>query len=884
MSLALCSFLLLVLIFTLRADEAATDAENNHVKGIIGAIVDNTSRVGKEQIVAMEMAVEDFNIGSNQSLLLHIRTSKREPVHAVLAARDLINSQEVEAILGPQTWEETSLVAEIASHDQIPVLSFADATPNWAAEKWPFLLEASPNQYAQMKAIAAIVQSWEWHQVTVIYEDVGSSATGIIPHLSDALREVGAQISHVLALPPFIFNSSRLITKELQKLKSSPCRVFVVHLPLPLAEHLFEKVKKMKMMEKDYIWITTDSFTSLVHSINGATISSLMQGIIGVRSYIPEDNPQFQDFSKRFHKRFGSEYPEESNHEPGAFAVQAYDAVQSVASAMRESNKKGNNQTLLQSILLSDFFGLTGKVQFINQKVAPARIYQIINLVGRSYRELGFWTNGSDFSETIDNLATYNLSLKDLGQVVWPGAPLYTPKGWTEAATSEEPLRIGVPVGSEFKEYVRVAYDELRNVSDFDGFSIQLFKVTVELLPFHLPYEFLPFNGSYDDLVKQIYLKKFDAVVGDVAIVTKRLKHADFTHPYTESGLVMIVPLQKSSNKALLFMKPFTNAMWILTVIVSIYNGFVVWLIERNHGHELTGSAFQQTGTFLWLSFSSLFSLHGERLHSNLSRMTMVVWLFVALIISQTYTANLTSMLTVQGLEPTLDNIESLQNSNAIVGYSNASFVASYLIDVLKFKERNLRGYTSLQDYVNDLKSREIGAIFLEVAVAKIFLARYCKSFTTAGPTYKVGGFGFAFPKVSPLLPSVIEALLKVSESGKLRELETSMITAEKCIEVDLDDDISSLSPSSFWVLFVLTGATSTVALVIYAGHRRNWEFHQNLLVNRSIRTLILTVLKYWGHSKQRFSVKVCHSDSLPISQNLAEAVTVTPSSLSIEP
>ena len=51
----------------------------------------------------------------------------------------------------------------------------------------------------------------------------------------------------------------------------------------------------------------------------------------------------------------------------------------------------------------------------------------------------------------------------------------------------------------------------------------------------------------------------------------------------------------------------------------------------------------------------------GERLHSNLLRMTMVVWLFVALIIMQTYTANLISMLTVQHLGPTVTDVEALK-------------------------------------------------------------------------------------------------------------------------------------------------------------------------------------------------------------------------------
>jgi ABC-type amino acid transport substrate-binding protein len=123
--------------------------------------------------------------------------------------------------------------------------------------------------------------------------------------------------------------------------------------------------------------------------------------------------------------------------------------------------------------------------------------------------------------------------------------------------------------------------------------------------------------------------------------------------------------------------------------------------------------------------------------------MAMLAWLFVALVIMQTYTANLTSILTVQQLEPTVDDIETLQNSNAIVGYSSASFVGKYLVEVLRFNPKNIKTYTSPDEYARDLENREIEAVFLEVPVAKLFLARYCKGFTIAGPVYKVGGFGF---------------------------------------------------------------------------------------------------------------------------------------------
>ena len=107
----------------------------------------------------------------------------------------------------------------------------------------------------------------------------------------------------------------------------------------------------------------------------------------------------------------------------------------------------------------------------------------------------------------------------------------------------------------------------------------------------------------------------FDAVVGDVTIVARRYQHAEFTDPYTKSGLVMIVPvISKTSNRAWLFMKPFTMAMWILTAVINLYNGFVIWLLERNNCPELKGSVLNQMGMLIWLAFNTLFSINGNKI------------------------------------------------------------------------------------------------------------------------------------------------------------------------------------------------------------------------------------------------------------------------------
>ncbi|KAA8523964.1 hypothetical protein F0562_010605 [Nyssa sinensis] len=824
--------------------------EINHMNGIIGAIVDNSSRIGKEARVAMEMAIDDFNNKANQSLVLQIRNSQGDPVGAVLAARDLINTQQVQAILGPHTWEESALIADVGSQAHVPILSLADSTPQWATMRWPFLLQASPSQHIQMNAVAAIVQSWGWRRVTVIYED-NSAANGVISHLSDALREIGTEINQLLGLPPFTSS----LSEDLEKLKRDQCRVFVVHTSLPLAIRLFRQAKRMEMMGNGYVWITTDSIMSLVHSINASSIYS-MQGILGVKGYFQESGPRFQDFNTRFRRKFSTEHPEEENHEPGIFAVQAYDATWAVAPALVAGDKKMGGNQLLEKLMLIGFTGLNGKLQFTERKLAPAHIFQIVNVIGKSYRELGFWSQEVGFSERVDQTVNNSSSMENLGQVFWPGGPRFTPRGWT-LQTSDKPLRIGVPTGSPFKQFVNVAYDDRANTTTYTGFSIRIFEATMERLPYYLPYEFFPFTGTYDDLVKQVYLKNFDAVAGDVAIVGRRCQHAEFTHPYTESGLVMIVPVQPElSSKAWLFMKPFTKAMWVLILLVNIYNGFAVWLIERDHCPELRGSALNQIGTLLSLAFTTLFSLQGERLHSNLSRMAMVVWLFVALIITQSYTASLSSMLTVQRLEPTIADIETLKSSNAMVGYCKGSYVARYLMDVLHLKPNNIKNFAAAEEYVQAFREGEIAAAFLDVPFAKVFLAKYCKRFTIAGPTYKVGGFGFVFPKGSPVLADVNEALLNVSESGVLRELENSMTGSEKCVDVELAYGYGSLNPGSFWVLFIFTGGTSTAALAIYVILVK-WKFGNFMLEYRNIWTLILAVMKHWRHQRRRFSRRV---------------------------
>lgn len=63
-----------------------TTVETDHVRGSIGAIVDDSNRAGKEQKVAMDMAIEDFYDRTNQSYDFHMKICPgQQPYQQALA-------------------------------------------------------------------------------------------------------------------------------------------------------------------------------------------------------------------------------------------------------------------------------------------------------------------------------------------------------------------------------------------------------------------------------------------------------------------------------------------------------------------------------------------------------------------------------------------------------------------------------------------------------------------------------------------------------------------------------------------------------------------------------------------------------------------------------
>ncbi|KAK2976666.1 hypothetical protein RJ640_017409 [Escallonia rubra] len=810
----LISFLL-ILYF---APNLAADARTIN----IGAILDVGSRAGKEQKAALTVAVKNFNSNSEEhKLAIHFANSIGEPLQATYAAKHLVEEKQVKLITGMQTWQEATLVADVGKQAQVPVLSFAAAaiTPPLTQLRWPYLLQMATNSSAEMNCIAAIVQSFNWRRVIVIYEyDMSGSESGILALLSQALQSVGSEIEHLVLLPPSssLSDPKEIVRDEIAMLLSKQSRVFIVlKASLPLATHLFKEAKKIGLMGQESAWIVSDAVSGLLDSVHTSLISSL-EGALGIKTYYSEETTAFLHFKAQFREIFRLEYMQEDNLEPGIHALRAYDSITAISKTLKAlgTDSTDLSKNLLEGISSSNFGGLSGDIRFLDGKLSESPVYRIVNIGGKRYRELAFWSSKFGFSGNLNSDQSGKNRLSP-SLIIWPGdLEARVPKGWAMPTVMKK-MRIGVPNGSFSDKLVKVESTD-SSKKRYDGFCIEVFEEVVKILErnYSFPYDFFSFGGTYGELIDSVTNKSFDAVVGDVTILANRSLYVEFTQPFAESGLSMLVPVSEA-HKAWMFFKPLSLEMWVVTCALLSCTMLAVWFFEhQTKNPEFEGPWKDQLATSMWFIFSSLFYAHREKIQSNYTKVVVVAWFFVVMVLTSSYTASLSSMLTVQKLEPKLKDIDWLRRTNATVACDGRTFVPDYLKRVLRLN--NIKSVVNPHDYPKEFDSGNITAAFLELPYEKVFRQEYCNRYTTTGPTYRFGGFGFVFQKGSPIAADVSEAILILSEDGTLKRMEKKWLSPSKNCSSDTTTGTDSLSLKSFWGLYTIAAVTCAACFLVF--------------------------------------------------------------------
>ncbi|KAJ3695386.1 hypothetical protein LUZ60_000763 [Juncus effusus] len=772
--------------------------------------------------------------------------------------------------MGPRTSTETEFVANMCNRSQVPLLSFSATSPSISPTQLPFFVRATINDSSQSIPIASFIQYFGWRAAVPIYED-SEYGSGIIPSLDDALQSVGTNIPDRVVISTEATNDH--IDIELYRLKSLQTRVFIIHMVPALASRLFLRAKVLDMMSVGYVWIVTDSVGDVFETLDPSVVRS-MEGVIGIRPYVSYSD-KINKFSIRFKARFLQDNPAREVVNPNLYQLWAYDDVWAMATAIEIANMKnmsfvvprsgatdlsriGISQTgpkLLQVIVESNFDGLAGKFRLVDNQL-QLLAFEIVNVVGKSTRGIGFWTQDNGIIREINSSLANNNTNNSLKSIIWPGDSTEVPKGWV-ILTSGKVLRILVPVKEGFNVFVNISEPIKANVStsEVTGYCIDVFKAALSKLPYAVPYEFYPLVDSYDNLVYEVYLKNYDAAVGDITIRFNRTTYVDFTMPYTESGVSMVAPIKPDPSTSMwIFLKPLTTTLWLTSLAFFLFTGFVIWLIEHRINPDFRGTPWKQFGLIFYFAFSTCLCSQGEvgkqlvtvcgdnmglcgthphiKLHGK----------------SDIYADCTTTH------SPTVTDISQLLKQGDYVGYQDGTFVKGVLLK-LGFDESKLKSYNSSDQYADALSKGSanggVAVIFDEIPYLKVFLSHYCDKYTMTGPIYKTDGFALVFPRGSPLLLDMSRAVLSVTEGPEMIEIERKWLIGESTTCPNKSANLggsSSLSFRSFAGLFIITGSVSGFMLLVYLAMFIYKEKDELISMATPDRSFLEIVKLWFGH------------------------------------
>ncbi|CAN5909093.1 transporter substrate-binding domain-containing protein [soil metagenome] len=198
------------------------------------------------------------------------------------------------------------------------------------------------------------------------------------------------------------------------------------------------------------------------------------------------------------------------------------------------------------------------------------------------------------------------------------------------------------------------------------GISVDLWTEIAKALGYQFELVPMPFPG----LLPSLEGAKVDVAVGAITMTAEREERVDFTHPFYQTGLAIAIPREADSAGWAVVGRLFSwqFASLVLGLAVLLFGvGTLLWLLERHRNREqFGGTPFQGLGQSFWWAAVTMTTVgYGDKAPVTLGgRLVAIVWMFAALIMVSTFTAAITSALTVGSLQGTIAGPQDLRRAN----------------------------------------------------------------------------------------------------------------------------------------------------------------------------------------------------------------------------
>ena len=165
---------------------------------------------------------------------------------------------------------------------------------------------------------------------------------------------------------------------------------------------------------------------------------------------------------------------------------------------------------------------------------------------------------------------------------------------------------------------------------------------------------------------------QFDLALGAITVSAERESVLDFSHPVTSSGLAIATRAESRAGwQAVLVALGSPSFLritgWLLLLLFVL--GSLVWLAERRRNPEqFGGNAAEGIASGFWWAAVTMTTVgYGDKAPVTLvGRLLALLWMIAALVVVSTFTAAITSALTIGQLSNRIQSAEDLKGKRLL--------------------------------------------------------------------------------------------------------------------------------------------------------------------------------------------------------------------------
>ncbi len=302
----------------------------------------------------------------------------------------------------------------------------------------------------------------------------------------------------------------------------------------------------------------------------------------------------------------------------------------------------------------------------------------------------------------------------------------------------------------------------------WSGFSIELIEEIAERKNLSINFKE---ETVFATMLDNVRSGSSDLAAANISVTSEREQTLDFSNPIYDSGLQIFVPAgsQSTSYVTLLWQSGIVQLLIVAFAILMIV-AHLMWWFERDHGGQDYFRDDYLGGIWdaFWWAFIivTIGGFENERPERPIGRVLAVFWILASIFFISTFTARITTSLTVAQLQSDISTFEDLRGRS--VGAAKGTSIASFL----DRQNINYQQYDDFSQVIEAVENETLEAGVGDAPVVQFYAANDGQGkIVTAGEVFADESLAFAFPENSQWYEVINQGLIELKEDGTFQEI-----------------------------------------------------------------------------------------------------------------